>query len=755
MTDVHFHTCPLCEATCGLAIEVDGDTRDLATGRDGAAAARVVAVRGDDADVFSKGFACPKGLLIGDLHADPDRLRTPLVDGRPATWEQAWAAVHERLGRVVAEHGRPCLGIYLGNPNVHNLSGSLYGGALVKALGTRNVFSASTSDQMPKQVAALLMFGDALSVPVPDIDRTDLFVVLGADPLSSNGSLMTAPDMPGRLRALRRRGGRLVVVDPRTSRTARIADTHLAIRPGTDAFLLAGVAHVLLAEGLARPVSQHLTGVELLAPALASFTPEAVAAPTGLTAVDVRRLARELAAAPSSAVYGRIGTCTVLFGTLTSWLVDVVNILTGNLDRPGGVMFPLAAAGQRNSSPASRPRTPRLGRFVTRERGLGEVLGELPSAALAEEIAAGHIRGLVTVAGNPAVSAPDAGRLAAALAGLDVMISVDCYLNETTRHADVVLPVPGPLERPHFDLLFTQLSVRNVANYSPALFPTQVPAEWRTLARLAAVAAGAGPDADPALVDDQVLRAVLQQHVDAPGSPVHGRSVDELVAELDGGRSDGQVQDGPRRGDLRVLDALLRLGPYGDGFGTRPAGLTLDRVAEQPHGLDLGPLAPRLPEVLRTVSGHVDVAPAPILADLPRLEAALTQDHSGLRMVGRRHLRSNNSWGHNVPGLVGGSNTCTLQIHPGDAGPRGLRDGALARVSSSAGTVEVQVEVTDRIRPGVVSLPHGWGHGVDGVALEVASQHPGVNVNVLTPPDVDPLSGTAVLNGYTVEVSAV
>jgi anaerobic selenocysteine-containing dehydrogenase len=740
-TTVHAHTCPLCEATCGLLVETTGEQ---------VPGVHVTGVRGDPDDVFSKGFACPKGLLIGRLNDDPDRLRTPLVDGEPATWQQAWQAVHERLGRVIAEHGRESVGVYLGNPNVHNLAGSLYAGAVIRALGTRSVFSASTSDQMPKQVAAVLMFGDPLTVPIPDVDRTQLLVVLGADPLTSNGSLMTAPDMPGRLRALRRRGGRLVVVDPRTSRTARAADTHLRIRPGADAWLLAAVAQVLLDEGLATAPGEHVNGYELLAPALAAFTPKVVETATGLAAEQIRRLAHDLAAAPSAAVYGRIGTCTVRFGTLTSWLVDVVNTLTGNLDRPGGVMFPLAVAGQRNSSPTTRSRPTRFGRFTSGVRGLPEVLGELPSAAMAEEIAAGNLRGLVTIAGNPALSAPDAGRLDDALAGLDVLISVDLYRNETTRHADVVLPVAGPLERAHFDLTFTQLAVRNVANFSPPVLPSAVPPEWQTLARLAAIAGGGPPDADPAVVDDLVLTALLQPHVNLPEGPVAGRAIAELVALLDAPTA-GEPDE--RRGELRLLDALIRLGPYGDGFGATPDGLTLDRVAEHEHGLDLGPMTARLPQVLRTPSGRVELAPAEILADLPRLQAALAEPVDGLRLVGRRHLRSNNSWGHNVAELVGGSNVCTLQIHPDDARAHDLLDGHPARVTSAVGSLEVTVEVTDRIRPGAVSLPHGWGHGVAGVQLGVAAAHPGVNTNVLTPPDVDPLSGTAVLNGFRVEVA--
>ncbi|MBI4944501.1 MAG: molybdopterin-dependent oxidoreductase [Actinobacteria bacterium] len=753
-TTTHRYTCPLCEATCGLLVEV---------GHPEGAAPRVVQARGNPDDVFSKGFACPKGLAIGELQHDPDRLRAPLVDGEETTWEHAWSVVAERLGRVVTEHGRGALGLYLGNPNVHNLAGQLYVGAVAKAAGTRNIFSASTTDQMPKQVATTYMFGDPLTVPIPDVDRTDLLVVLGADPLTSNGSLWTAPDMPGRLRALRKRGGRLVVVDPRTSRTAKAADTHLAIRPGTDVFLLAAVAHVLLTEGLADVgphVGAHLEGLDALPEVLAPFTPDAVAPVVGLPAEAVTTLARDLAAAPSAAVYGRIGTTTVRFGTLTSWLVDVVNTLTGNLDAPGGVMFPLAAAGQRNSAPTSRARSPRFGRWTSAERGLPEVLGELPTAALAEEILGGHVRGLVTIAGNPALSAPDGGRLGKALDGLDVLVCVDLYRTETAARADVVLPVPGPLARPHYDLTFNQFACRNTAHFSPVVLPAEgdVEPEWRTLCRLAGVLQTLAPQVDPDAVDALVVSTLLGQHVAAEGSPVHGREVADLVAQV------STAADGSSRtGDVRMLDALLRLGPYGDGFGVRPDGLTLDRLAAAPDGLDLGPLEPRLPGVLRTPSGRVELAPAPVVADVARLRTALDEARAavadgGLVLVGRRHLRSNNSWAHNLPSLVTGTNTCTLHIHPDDAASRGIVDGAPVAVTSSAGSVETVAEVTDRIRAGVVSLPHGWGHAVDGAGLSVARTADGdggANVNVLVPPEVDPLSGTAVLNGYAVEVAAV
>jgi anaerobic selenocysteine-containing dehydrogenase len=737
-TQTRFVTCPLCEACCGVAVDVE-------SGPDGE---RAIAVRPDPDDAFSHGFACPKGLHLADLHHDPDRLRTPLVDGRPVSWAEAWQAVHERVTAFRARHGQDALAVYLGNPNSHHLAGTIYGRVVVQAAGRPPLFTASTSDQMPKQVAALLMYGNGLSIAVPDLDRTSLFLVLGGDPLTSNGSLMTAPGMPGLLRDLRHRGGRLVVADPRTSRTARAADQHLAIRPGTDALLLAALVQVILTEGLDHAVGQHVTGREQLDGRFDDFTPEAVAGPVGVDAGTIRQLARDLAAADGAAVYGRMGTSTVSFGTLGCWLIDVLNILTGNLDRPGGVMFPKAAAGQANSDPATAAAAPRFGRFRTQVRGLPEVLGELPTAALAEEILGGHIRGLITMAGNPALSVPDSGPMEQALAGLDLLISVDVYRNETTRHADVVLPAPGPLAQDHYDLVFTQLAIRNHARFSPAALAEDLPPEWETRCRLAGILAGLGPDADPAVIDDLALMTTLTRATNAASGPVSGRDPAELVALL-----------GDRRGELRMLDALLRLGPYGDGFGADPDGLTLDRLATHEHGLSLGPLEPRLPELLRTVSGQVELAPVQLVDDLDRLRAALRAavanpaPAGSLQLVGRRHLRSNNSWGHNVAGLVGGTNTCTLQLNPDDAAARGLATGDLAQVSSDAGSVTAEVEVTDRIRPGVASLPHGWGHRDTG--MTTADRAGGVNINELTPPEVDPLSGNAVLNGFRVEVTAI
>jgi anaerobic selenocysteine-containing dehydrogenase len=738
-----FRTCPLCEATCGLTIS----TRDR----------EVTGIRGDADDVFSKGFLCPKAYALKELDADPDRLRRPLVRRRhgfePVGWDDAFAEVERGLSGVIAAHGRQAVGAYLGNPNAHNLAGMLYVPVMLRALGSHNVFSASTVDQMPKQVSAGLMFGTILSIPVPDIDRTDYLLMLGANPLASNGSLLTAPDMKGRLRNLRERGGRFVVVDPRRSRTAEEADEHVFIRPGTDAYLLFAMVQTILEEGLEAPgpLAPYLAGVDEVRGLARALAPERVAEMCGVPAPTIRRLARELAATPRAAVYGRIGTCTQEFGTLASWLVDVLNVLTGNLDREGGAMFTKAAAGCRTAhGPGGRGRGVEFGRWQSRVRGLPEVYGELPVVCLAEEIQTpgeGQIRALVTVAGNPALSTPNAGRLATALASLEFMVSVDIYLNETTRHANVILPASSTLTRGHYDLALYNLAIRNVARYSPPVFPVDDGEldEWRILLRLAAIASGQGATADVDALDDLVAAALVQREVGSSGSPISGRDADAILAEL-----------AARRGPERLVDLLLRSGPYGDHFGVHPEGLTLAMLEAHPHGIDLGPLEPRIPEVLRTPSGKIELAPPAIVADVERLRMALDRGNGHMVLVGRRHLRSNNSWMHNLDVLVKGKPTCTLQLNPVDATRLGLDDGETARVSSRVGSVDAPVEVTDAIMPGVVSLPHGWGHDQPDIAMQVAQAHAGVNSNLLADETAfDPISGNAVLNGIPVTVERI
>ena len=735
-TRLAYRTCPLCEATCGLEITLRGD--------------EVVRIRGDRDDVFSSGFICPKGSTLKQLHTDSDRLRLPLVRSNgelaEASWEEAFAAVAERLNPLIAEHGPNAVAVYIGNPNVHTMSGPLYNRVFLRALGTRNIYTASTVDQMPKHLSSALMFGHPDLIPVPDIDRTDYLLMLGANPVASNGSLATAPDWPGRIRAILERGGNVVVMDPRRTETAEIAGEHVFIRPGSDALFLFALVNVIVGERLASPgrLEPDFMGMETLAAAAEPFTPGAVAEATGVPAATTRRLAREFAAASRAVAYGRLGTHTTQHGTLASWLVDALVAITGNLDSPGGAMFPKAAT--------ERPRTPReyrIGRWHSRVQGYPEIRGELPAVTLPDEILTpgeGRVRALVSIAGNPVLSHPASDRLDGALADLDFMVSVDMYLNETSRHADVVLPVPSPLQRPHYDFAFTQLSVRNIANYSPAVLPLEddTPAEWEIMLRLAAIVTGQGPDADIDAFDDFVFSGAVAAAVLDPRTPIHGRDADEIVAATDG-----------RHGPKRWLDFLIRTGAYGDAYGSDPDGLSLAVLRDSPHGIDLGPLQPRLPADVMHPHGKIDLAPQMILDDVGRLHAVLAGTaHDRLRLIGRRHVRSNNSWMHNIDVLVRGKERCTLMIHPDDAALRGLIDGASAIVASSSGSVDAVVDVTDEMMPGVVSIPHGWGHDYEGTMLSTAHKRPGVNVNRLSTGAADPLSGNAELNAIPVTVAA-
>jgi anaerobic selenocysteine-containing dehydrogenase len=644
---------------------------------------------------------------------------------------------------LLEAHGRDACGAYLGNPTVHNLGFLTHGRQLFAALGSRNVFSASTVDQYPKQLSAGLMFGTELSVPIPDLDRTDFLLVLGANPAASNGSLMTAPDARGRLRAISARGGKVVVVDPRRTRTARDADEHLFIRPGTDALLLMALVHTIFDEALENPID-HLTDLGQVRELAREFPPELVAAPTGIHAEAIRRLARELAGAPTAAVYGRIGTTAQAFGTTCSWLIDVLNAITGNLDRPGGAMFATPAAGAPNlRGQPGRGHGIGIGRWRSRVRRLPEVFGELPAVCMAEEMdtpGEGQVRALITVAGNPLLSMPNSRRLRDALTQLEFIVSVDTYLNETTRHADVILPVPSPLERPHYDKMLYSFAIRDVANYSPPVLPKphDLLAEWQIFLKLTAIVTGLGADAEIAPLDDALARRGIAHAVADAHGPLFGRDPDELLAEL--------APEGPER----LLDLALRAGPY---------GLRLADLESNPHGLDLGPLKPRLPEVLRTRSGKVELAPAELVADVRRLTASLKASlherrNGTMLLIGRRDLRSNNSWMHNLGMLVSGPERCTMLVHPDDAAR--LQLAGRARVSSRTGSIELPVQVSDEIMPGVVSIPHGWGHDDPDALLSVAETHPGVNSNVLADDALyDAVSGNGVLNGIPVDVSPV
>ena len=710
----HHRACNLCEAMCGVTVEIDTD--------------RVVSIRGDSDDPFSRGHICPKAPALADIRSDPDRLRHPVrrtASGfERISWDDALDEAARGMHAAQQAGGRHALGLYIGNPTVHSHGASLFGLVLSRTLRTHNRYSASSVDQIPHMVASFRMLGHQALFPVPDVDRTNLFVVLGANPLASNGSLMTAPGIERRLRELRARGGRLVVIDPRRTETAAVADEHHFIRPGTDALFLAATLRHVLAEH--RPRLRHLEGhvdrLDALRRAVEPYTAERAAAATGIDAATIRRLADALATAGSAVVYGRIGCSTQSFGSVCQWLIVALNLVTGNLDREGGAMFTEPALDVLSLPAGIGIGRGSHGRFTSTVRKLPEFGGELPVVALAEEIldaGEARIRGLVTLAGNPVLSTPNGRRLDVALASLDSVVSIDPWINETTRHAHVILPPTVALERSHYDAALHLLAVRNTARFSRAALPPDgdTRPEWWILAELAIRLERLRGSSAARLARLLALRAL---------------------------------------GPDRLVDIGIRLGPRGPRPWRR--GLSLRELEKHPHGIDLGPLRPCLLRRMPKDHPRIDAAPVALVADLARLDATHPPGvvERLLRLIGRRHVRSNNSWMHNVPKLVAGKPRCTLLVHPTDASRLGLRNGANARVSSRVGSIDAVVETSDSVMEGVVSLPHGWGHDRPGARLRVAAEHAGVSINDITDPSaLDVPSGNAALSGIEVTVEAL
>ena len=702
---------------CGIEITVGPDGR--------------LDIRGDQDDPFSRGYICPKAVALQDIHHDKDRLRFPVRRTRNGWqrigWDEAFDEVARNLKSIQAKHGRSSVATYLGNPTVHSYGALLFGPGFLRSLHTRNKFSATSVDQLAHHLAGYLMFGHQLLLPVPDLDRTNYFLILGANPAVSNGSMMTAPGMSRRLQEIRARGGRVVLIDPRANETAKLADRHLFIRPGTDVLLLLALLHVLFDEGLTHlgSLASFTKGVETISKVVTEFPPEKVAPLTGIEADQIRLLAREFASAESAVCYGRIGVSTQEFGGACQWLINVLNAVTGNLDSPGGAMFTLPAFDPITSPESIAPRGS-FARRHSRVRQLPEFTGEFPVATLADEILTegeGQVRALITYAGNPVLSTPNGRQLDRALAGLEFMVAVDIYINETTRHAHIILPTSTSLERTHYDVAFHLLAVRNTAKFSPALF-----------------------ERDAQTLHDWEIFVELQTRMESDN--MFGRAKRNLIRRF--------------LGPERILDLGLRFGPYGNKLNPFSSGLTLRKLKAAVHGIDLGPLSSCLPGRLRTPDKQIDLAPSVLVQDVERVKAWVrnrpdcSPDSNGhLLLIGRRQLRSNNSWMHNSERLVKGKARCTLLMHPTDAAQRHLTTGQKVSVRSSVGSVTVPMEITDEMMPGVVSIPHGWGHDRDGVQLETAQRHPGESINDVTDNlAIDALSGTAAFNGTKVEVEA-
>jgi len=711
MRQTHYRTCNLCEAMCGIAVDVE----------DG----KVVGVRGDDDDPFSRGHVCPKAPALAELHEDPDRLRAPLLrtaDGfKTVSWDEALDAAAAGLHDVQVKHGRHALASYVGNPTAHNHGTALMTPVFLRALRTRNRYSATSADQLPHQLASYFMLGHQFLFPIPDVDRTRFMLIFGANPLASMGSIMTAPDIKNRLRSIQKRGGRVVVVDPRRTETAEIADEHVFIRPATDALLLLALVHVVLGEHAPRfgRLAPLVRSVESVAEIVREFSPERVAAATGVPAATTRRLAVDLWGSDPGVVYGRVGVSTQAFRVVCQWLNQVLNLVTGNFDRAGGAMFTRPAVDALAAAAGVGLGAGSYGRWKSRVRGVPEAGGELPVATMAEDMlnpGEGQVRGLFTLAGNPVLSTPNGGQLERALAGLEFMVSVDPYVNETTRHAHVILPPISPLEKSQYDAAFHLLAVRNTAKWSPPIF-----------------------DPPPDGKSDWDILLELKRRLEVRRGPtLRSRAENLLLGKL---------------GPDGLVDVMLRAGPHGLRRGR--GGLSLKVLKAAPHGIDLGALEPVLPDRLPRAHRYIDLAPEPLLRDLDRVRGILDQPAPPIVLIGRRHLRSNNSWMHNLPKLAAGKPRCTLLVHPDDAARLGLADGATARIRSRVGEVRVPVEVSDEVMRGVVSLPHGFGHGRAGVRLRVATRPEiaGASLNDLTDElRIDELSGNAAFSGVPVEV---
>lgn len=701
----HYRACHLCEAICGLAIETAAANPASAH-----EAPRILSIKGDPLDPFSRGHICPKAIALQDIQDDPDRLRHPVrrvgEQWQAIDWQDAFELIAERLFDVQQRHGQNSVAVYQGNPSVHNYGLMTHSNYFLGQLKTRNRYSATSVDQLPQHLTSFLMYGHGMLLPIPDIDHTDFMLILGGNPLASNGSIMTVPDVEKRLKAIQARGGKVVVVDPRRSETAAMASQHVFVRPGGDAALLFGLLHTLFDEGLARGSHLPVTGLEQVRQAVAPLTAESMSTRCGVPAEQIRQLARDFAAAERAVCYGRMGISTQQFGTLCHWLVQLINLVTGNLDRVGGALCTEPAVDLVGNTSGGH-----FNLWQSRVSGLPEYGGELPVAAMAEEMLTegeGQVRALVTVAGNPVLSTPNGRQLERALAGLEFMVSIDLYINETTRYADLILPSTSALENDHYDTTFNALAVRNVTRFNRALLPKPQGAlhDWEIFVGLAkAFAAHTGKELKPTLPP------------------------------------------------ARMIDLGLRNGPYGEGTSHNLSVSSLDNY---PHGLDLGALRPNLRERLKTSDARIQAAPEAIMADLARFAAQAAPQTAELMLIGRRHVRSNNSWMHNYHRLVKGKPRHQLLMHPQDMADRGLHDEQWVSVSSRVGEVSVQVLGSLEMMPGVASLPHGWGHGRAGVQMDIAQAQPGVSANDLTDErQLDGVSGNAVLNGVPVRVSAV
>ncbi len=700
----HYSTCTLCEAMCGIEVTTEAD--------------QIISIAGDKKNPFSQGHVCPKAATLKELYDDPDRLRQPIkkVNGEwvETSWDDALDLTARRIHEIQERNGKDAVGVYLGNPNAHNFGAILFGPYFYRALQSFNRYSATSVDQLPHHIVSRQLFGHQNQIPVPDIDHTDYFMIIGGNPLASNGSIMTVPFVKKRLKAVQKKGGKVVVIDPKRSETADISSEHHFIKPGTDVLFLLSMINSLFSQKLTKTqrLSEYTADLQHIETFVADYPPERVASEIGICAEQIDRMVKEFATAESAACYGRMGASVQRFGTLTQYLIMLFNMLTDNLDKTGGMMFTQPAADYLPHSGRGS-----IGKGQSRVRGLQAFAGEYPVSALAQEILTpgdGQIKAMVLGAGNPVLTTPNGPQLDQAFEQLDFMVAVDFYLTESTRHADVILPPVTALERDHYDIVFHKFAVRNSAKFSPAVFPM----------------------ADNKRTDWQIYLA-LAEKLDAQ----RGNDGSKYQALWD-------------KTPVGVVNDLLMSGRYANGEHQ----LSIDKLLANPSGIDLGPLQAELPDAIFHADKRIDLRFDYFMPDIQRVEGFFFNKQlktDELLLIGRRHLKTNNSWSHNSRRMTKDARLCTAQIHPEDAKRHGIVSGNDVTICSRVGQIIIEAEVTDKVMPGVVAVPHGWGHDKEGVGWQHAKQQGGVSVNDLTDEMVlDELSGNAVLNGVPVTLSA-
>ena len=736
--------CPTCEACCGLVMEVDRDAQ------------KIVSIKGDPDDHRSRGYVCAKSQAFNYIYEDQERLRHPVrkTDNgwEQISWSEALDTIATKFTEIRDTYGKDALSIYVGNPLGHDFAAGIYLQSLMASVSTERFFSAGTVDQHPQQMVCWGLIGHEWLFPVPDLARTDLFICMGANPVVSQGSILGTPDMESAMRDVQARGGRCIVIDPRRTETAEVADQHLFIQPGTDAYFLMAFANELFvreAVDLAH-LADHIDNVSALRDAVSAYTPDNTAALTGVAASDLRTLVDDYLAADSAALYGRIGLCTQEFGLAAHWMLMVISLISGNFDTEGGMMLATAPTG--DSGPGSPGEVKPYGRWHSRVRGVPETCGELPSSLMAEEITApGHeVHGLLTICGNPVLSVPRGDKIREALASLDFMVALDIYINETTSQADIILPSTVHPEHSNIDVTFQNFTTRNYVSYSPRTFEPEPELKdlGEIILEISARMSGLTRDEMDGFIFQGMVDTVLKR-AESAGVALSAEQVTDAVT--------GETSP------ERFADLLIRSGPYGDWFGQRDDGISLERVKAHPQAsMDLGALQRRLPTMLRTPNQRIDLIHEVFANDLQRLRegferrvnASSENTASDMLLIGRRHIRDMNSWLHNLKPYVRGKNRCTARLHPSDATQLGLEEGGFARVTSNVGEAIVPIEITDEMMPGVISIPHGFGHiYADSAQTNAASILPGVSCNNLIDESLDEASSTCVVNGVPVSVA--